>query len=67
MKVTSLYHSDEVNVQSFAARVTNGWSRDVNSLLSELLWPSLESRRLFQKICLSKNSTRLLHHSSHFL
>ena len=42
-------------VQSFAARiVTNDWSRESQELKSELGWPSLAKRRLFQKLCVCR-------------
>ena len=40
-------------IQSFAARiVTNAWSSDGADLRIDLGWPTLQSRRLAQKICL---------------
>ena len=39
-------------VQSFAAHITtNGWSLNAADLREDLLWPVLESRCLYQKLC----------------
>ena len=43
------------SVQSFAARIITGnWVDSSQALKSKLQWPSLASRRLFQKLCVCK-------------
>ncbi len=44
------------SVQSFAAKITTGnWADSSRELKSQLHWPSLASRRLFQKLCMCKH------------